>query len=361
MRLVSTKHIKPGATLGQTIYNDNGMILLQKEMCLSENILQRLIDQGITYVYIEDDETKDINVEPAISEKLRKEATESVREIFSEIKSDDLLSNSFILDKEEKGLMAIVNRLMEEINHHEESISLLADIFLTDDYIFQHSLNVTIYSLAIGSALNLSKKELSELGTGAILHDIGKAFIDPVVLQKPNKLTDEEFALMKEHTTIGFDLLRKQSSVSSVVAHCAYQHHERLDGSGYPRGLVGDEIHKYAKIIGVADVFDAVTSNRIYRDAMLPHEGLEILYAGAVSLFDKQMVEAFKKSVAVYPNGLTVLLSDGRIGVVIKQNKNLCDRPYIRVIKDKNKQMITPYELDLAKELNITITACNVE
>ncbi|MFD2045146.1 HD-GYP domain-containing protein [Ornithinibacillus salinisoli] len=361
MRLVSTKYIKKGAILGQTISNDNGIVLLQKGMSLSNSIIKRLRDQGITYVYIEDEETKDVQVVSAISEKLRKDATDSVRQVFSEVKSTDLLAKSFILDKEEKNLNTIVHRLLEEINQHKESISLLGDIFITDDYIFQHSLNVTIYALAIGKALHLNEKELAELGTGAILHDIGKAFIDYDVLQKPDQLSDKEFEIMKEHTTIGFDLLRKQGSVSSVVAHCAYQHHERLDGSGYPRGLSGDKIHTYAKIIGVADVFDAVTSNRVYRDAMLPHEGLEILYAGAVNLFDREMVEAFKKSIVVYPNGLTVLLNDGTSGVVVKQNKHLCDRPIVRVIKDKHKQMITPYELDLSKELNITITKCNVE
>ncbi|SET34691.1 HDIG domain-containing protein [Oceanobacillus limi] len=361
MRLVSTRKLKAGEILGQTIHRDNGLILLKKGVCLSDTMIQRLQNQGITYVYIEDESTKDIQIEPVISEELKREATESVRTIFSEAKSNDLLENSFILDKEEKNLTSVVGKLMNEIKHQDESISLLADVFLTDDYIFQHSLNVTIYSLAIGSALKLNDSELSELGTGAILHDIGKAFIDQEILQKPGKLTDEEFSIMKEHTTIGFDLLRKQNAVSSIVAQCAYQHHERLDGTGYPRGLFGDEIHKYAKIIGVADVFDAVTSNRIYRDAMLPHEGLEILYAGAVSLFDKELVEAFKQSVAVYPNGLSVLLSDGTVGIVVRQNKHLCDRPIIKVIKGKNESAISSYELDLSKSLDITIVDCNVE
>ncbi|WP_405196576.1 HD-GYP domain-containing protein [Virgibacillus necropolis] len=131
-----------------------------------------------------------------------------------------------------------------------------------------------------------------------------------------------------------------------------------MDGSGYPRGIAGNDIHPYAKIIAVADVFDAVTSNRSYRDAMLPRDGLEILYAGAVNLFDKEIVEAFKRSVAVYPNGLAVELSDNRLGVVVRQHKHLCDRPIVRIITDESKQDNSPYEIDLSRCLSITIKAC---
>src|SRR5699024_4018570 len=151
--------------------------------------------------------------------------------------------------------------------------------------------------------------------------------------------------------------LRKQDEFSTVIAHCAYQHHERLDGSGYPRGLVGSEIHKYAKVIAIADVFDAMTSNRDYRAALLPHEALETLYACAVTKFDKQMVVVFRKSIAIYPNGLSVKLSDGRVGVVVKQNKHLNERPVIRILKENNEKLISPYDINLAAEVNIMITA----
>ncbi len=358
MRLTSTKSTKPGTILGQTIYNDNGQVLIQKGLALTERMISRLLNQGITYIYIEDDVTADVQVKPVISESLRKEASDTIKSIFAEVKQDGIKNRSFIFEKQGTQLTSIVEKIMNEILNRKETLSLLANIFITDDYIFQHSLNVTIYSLAIGTELNLTKKELSEIGTGAMLHDIGKIFLDQDILQKPGKLTDEEFEMIKQHTKLGFDFLRKQMDLPSVIAHCAYQHHERLDGTGYPRELVGDAIHKYAKLIGIADVFDAVTSNRVYRDAMLPHEGLEILYAGATCLFDKEMVEAFKKSVAVYPNGLSVQLSDGRKGVVARQNKSLCDRPIVRIVEEKNTQLVTPYEIDLASIVNVTISAC---
>ncbi|SDQ28154.1 HD-GYP domain-containing protein [Virgibacillus salinus] len=360
MRLVSTKSIQPGTTLAQTIYNDNGQVLIQKGLGLTERVIRRLINLGITYVYIKDELTDDIHIESPISEKLRMEASNTIKETFSKMRQDGYMNNSHILNKQGKKLTDIVQQIMEEIQNNSDTVSLLADIFVTDDYIFQHSINVTIYSIAIGIELGLSKKELSEIGTGAMLHDVGKVFIDQDILQKPDKLDSDEFEIIKSHTQLGYDFLRKQLDLPLLVAHCAYQHHERLDGSGYPRGIEGDQLHKYAKLIGVADVFDAVTSNRVYRDAKLPHEGLEVLYAGAIKLFDKEIVEAFKKSVAVYPNGLTVKLSDGRNGIVSQQNNHLCDRPIIRVFKE-NGMEVEPYEIDLATILNVTITSCNLE
>jgi putative nucleotidyltransferase with HDIG domain len=359
MRLVATSSIQPGEVLGQTIHRDNGTILLHSGVQFTTRLVKRLEEQGITYVYIEDEATKDIVVQPALSERLRQEATSSMKSLFSDVQKNRLEKNSFVLDKGEKDVSDIIQKIVEEISSHEESITLLTDIYLTDDYIFQHSLNVTIYALAIGTTLKLNAKELSELGKGAILHDIGKVFIDPDILKKPDKLTEREYEIMKSHTTLGYDVLRKNHNYSSVVAHCAFQHHERLDGTGYPRGLKGSDIHLFAQIIGVADVFDAVTSNRVYRKAMLPHEGLELLYSGAVSQFDIKVVEAFKNSVAVYPNGISVELSDKRQGVVVKQNKTICDRPIIRILKE-NERAVEPYPVDLSKLLNVTITKCNL-
>ncbi|WP_010647356.1 HD-GYP domain-containing protein [Oceanobacillus massiliensis] len=357
MKLASTKSIKPGTILAQSIYNENSVVLLAKGMSLTAKMITRLLDQGITYIYVEDEFTNDIYPESVIPDRLRREATESLKSTFKQIKQEGPLRNSYILNKNEKNLGNIVEQILAEIQNNEKSLTLLSDIFISDDYIFQHSLNVAIYSLAIGVKLNYSRKSLVEIGVGAMLHDVGKIFIDPEILNKPEQLTDNEFEIIKSHTQIGYDYLRKQSDLSAVVAHCAYQHHERLDGSGYPRGISEKDMLPYAKLIGIADVFDAVTSNRIYRDAMLPHEGLEILYAGAMNLFDKEMVEAFKKSIAVYPEGLSLELSDGRQGIVIRQNKELCDRPVLRIVKENGKKLTDTYECNLGKVVNLTVTS----
>lgn len=359
MRLIQTEKMMQGMVLDQKIYDENGRVLINGGVTLTSTMIDRLVQYGVTYAYIKDKQTNDIFLPTVITEELRIKAIHTIKDTFQGLHRSDYLKQTHLLNKQEETLKTIVGQLINELQNTEEAISLLADIYVTDESIFHHSLNVTIYTLAIGKEMKLSDKELTELGFGAILHDIGKIFINPHILQKPNKLTDDEFNVIKRHTTLGFDYIRKNTNLSTVIAHCAYQHHERMDGSGYPRGIMDNEIHQYAKIIGIADVFDAVTSNRVYREAMLPHEGIEVIYAGAMELFDKTMVEALKKSVAIYPNGVEVELSNGKRGIVKQQNKQLYDRPVVRILSEKNQQIKHPYEVDLAKTVNVTITDCN--
>lgn len=190
--------------------------------------------------------------------------------------------------------------------------------------------------------MTINEKNLEILGLGAILHDVGKMLVPLEILRKPGQLTEKEFEQIRKHADYGFHLIKNVHTVSLLVANCAYQHHERLDGSGYPRGIKGDEIHYFGKIIAVADVFDAVTSNRVYRNAMLPHQGLEVLYAGVGRKFDNTIIEAFRRAVAIYPNGLSVELNDGRKGVVSAQNEGIGDCPMIRILEENGEQIKEP-------------------
>ncbi|KGX89781.1 HD-GYP domain-containing protein [Pontibacillus marinus] len=359
MRLVSTFSLADGDELSKPIYNDKGQILIHEGVALTKRMINRLTDIGVTYVYIEDEATNDIESKSPISDRVRVEAVNTIKDTFDTMSGSDDVANSFIFDKTGEKMVDIVRHILSEVQDHNEVISLLSDVFTYDDYIFTHSLNVTIYALALGTELGLPSKKLEELGYGAMLHDVGKVFVPRDVLLKPGKLTDEEFKQIQEHSEAGFNMLRKMPTVPLTAAHCAYQHHERLDGSGYPRGLTEKDIHLYAKILGIADVFDAVTSNRVYRNAMLPHEGLEILYAGAGTLFDQKMIQAFRKSVAAYPNGLTVVLSDGRKGIVARQNKHVSDRPVVRILEEDGLELSEYYEIDMSQELNVIVTECD--
>lgn len=361
MRLRNTKSLKAGDKLAKTIYNEHGISLVQQGMTLSDNMIKHLIRQNISYVYLSDERTDDIMIDQVITDDLRVHAIGIIKETFTRFDDHKTLEKAFIHEDQTRELKSVVDQLLSQMtSQQEEAISLLADLFITDDYTFQHSLNVTIYTLAIGKKLNYTESQLSEIGLGALLHDIGKVFVDKSILLKPGPLDKDEYEAMKNHTELGFTFIRKNTSLASVVAHCAYQHHERLDGSGYPRKLKTNDIHPYAKIIAVADVFDAITSDRIYREGMLPHEGLEILYAEANSKFDLQIVDAFKKSVAIYPTGLTVTLSDSRTGVIERQNTHYNDRPVIRILQHKDHLIEEPYELDLSKVLDIVITSCHL-
>lgn len=358
MRYVATNTVKPGTKLARGIYNDKGQILLNEGVVLQEGLIKRLNEIGIPHIYIQDKDTKDIFYKEVIPRELKTKAIKTIEETFHQVQLDRTLPSSIAIEKASQNMIKIVRDLHKEIKSNNDLVSLLSDVFTYDNYIFTHSFNVTLYSLAIGMELGLSQKEVEILGLGAILHDVGKMKIPTEILFKPGKLTEEEFAEIKKHPQTGYDILRDVQTISLIVAHCAYQHHERINGSGYPRGIKGDDIHYFAKIIAVADVFDAVTSDRIYRGAMLPHNGLEILFAGSRTLFEEEIVNAFKRSVAIYPVGLTVELSDGRKGVVVKQNKHISNRPVIRILEEEGEE-VTPYEIDLVEELSVVISGCD--
>lgn len=359
MRLVATRTIEAGVKLAKTITNKNGQVLLYKGVALSEKMIQRLLDVGIQHIYIEDERTSDIVVKEAIPDELRKEVTTTIESTFTQIQTNLENNHSLVIENASKKLANLIKHLLIEIKSDEDLLSLLADVYIYDEYIFTHSLNVTLYSLAIGQKLQLPPSELETLGLGALLHDVGKMKVRTEVLMKPGQLTEEEFIEMQQHPTYGFQLLKDVHSISLLVAHCAYQHHERMNGTGYPRGLKGNDIHLFGRIIAVADVFDAVTSNRVYRKAMLPHEGLEILFAGAGTLFDPQVVDAFRHAVAIYPVGMVVQLNDGSTGIIVKQNVGFSDRPIVRIL-EKDGQEVQPYELDLTKKLDVVISGCHV-
>ena len=359
MRLVTTRAIQEGTELAKPIYNDKGQILIQKNVQLTPFMIQRLKELGITYVYVRDSLTDDIMINSPISEDLRIEAIQSVKESFSTYQKQGFGKKALLFEQTSARMSNMVDTMMAQIQENEEVISIMSDILISDDYVFSHSVNVTIYALALANEMNLPTKQIKTLGLGAMLHDVGKVFIPDKVLNKKGRLTNEEFQIIQTHPEKGFEFLRKSSSIPLLVAHCAFQHHERLDGSGYPRGITSPEIHPFGKILGVADVFDAVTSNRVYRDAMLPQEGLDILYSGSGTLFDQEMVRTFRKTIAVYPNGVTVELSDKRTAVVVKQNSPLYERPIVRVFKEEDTE-VTPYELDLANVLDVTIVKYDI-
>lgn len=358
MRLVAVRSITQGDKLGKTIRNNKGQVLLSEGVELTERIIKRLLEFGINYVYIKDERTEDIIVKDAISDELRVEATTTIETIFSDLQKDLHKNKSLIIEEASKSLITLIRRLLTEIKSDQKLLTLLTDVFIYDNYIFSHSLNVTLYSLSIGQKLKLAPRNLEILGLGAMLHDVGKLKVNPEIIMKPGKLTEEEFEEVKHHSEYGFKILKEVQTLSLLTAHCAYQHHERMDGSGYPRGITGDNIHLFGKIIGVADVFDAVTSNRVYRKAMLPHEGLEILYAGSGKLFESSIISTFRSAVAIYPVGITVKLNDGRVGIVVKQNVGFSDRPIIRIIEEHNLQ-VTPYEVDLSKQLHLVVVECS--
>lgn len=359
MRLVSVKNCTTGQLLAKSIYNENGVILLNVNAELNQSILNRLLKLGIEYIYIHDPLTDDVVLEDPISEETRFRAITTIRSSFQQLRDEGHAERPFnyFRSREFKQVMAMI---LDDLENNQQAMMMLSMIPATDRYLYQHSLNVCIYATMLGISTGMNREELMTLGLGALFHDIGKTQIPEKILHKPGKLTAAEFEQMKEHTTFGFELLKDEPNISLLVAHCALQHHERIDGSGYPRNLKGDQIHDYARWIGMVDAYDAMTSNRVYRDGMLPHQAMEWLYTQSGILFDHKKVEVFRNRFAIYPLGVTVQLHTGEVGVVVDINTSTPHRPIVRIIRDIDGQPLTqPYEIDMSKKLEVMIAKVN--
>lgn len=344
--------------VGRSIFNEHGLVLLGEQVELTQDILDRLIAHGVDYIYIHDDRTEDVVVPEPISAQTRKRAIQGIRTSFRrlmETKGRQQGLGNIHLGKQFKDLIVDI---LDELSENQQALSMLLDMNIKDHYLFQHSLNVCLYTSVMGLSYGYDRDELTMLSVGALLHDIGKTLMPDEILLKSGPLTDQEYEVMKLHAENGFKLLKDVPNIPLLSAHCALQHHERLNGSGYPRGLTGSEIHDYAKWIAIADSYDAMTTNRVYRKAMLPHEAMEILFAGAGSLYEQNMIEVFRDQISLYPLGMTVRLNTGEVGVVVDLNSTYAKRPIVRILRNENgEDLKEPYELDLSKKLSIIIVS----
>ena len=194
----------------------------------------------------------------------------------------------------------------------------------------------------------MTDEELKKLSQAALLHDIGKTCLPVEILNKPGKLAPEEYEEIQKHCRYGYNLLKNNPDISSVTRNAILSHHENENGTGYPRQLSGDKIHKFAKIIHIADVYDALTTKRVYKDAMNPSEALEYLMSQIEIMFNKEMVATFLQYIAPYPLGVTVELSNGKPAVVVQNNRDMLSRPKVRLFDGTI--------INLMERLDITVT-----
>lgn len=360
MRLLPISVCKPGMRLGKRIYNEEGLVLLSEHVELTDMMLRRLAQHGIDFLYIDDPRTDDIVIPELLTEETRSAATKVIRSHFRRLMEESNKKRTVHPGLFSKDIKQILSMMIDDLSKHKDAMIMLTTMQITDHYLFQHSMNVCIYSSLLGYASGYSRDELMTLGMGALLHDIGKTKVDLTALKKPGRLSQEEFEEIKRHAMLGYQILKEEPNIPLLSAHCALQHHERLDGSGYPRGLVGNDIHDYARWIGLVDAYDAMTTHRVYRQAMLPHQVMEILYSEAGTKFDQEKIELFRDKIAIYPLGVTVTLNTGEKGVVVDLNASCPHRPIVRVLQNENNEdLAEPYEVDLSKRLTILINAVN--
>lgn len=348
MRKINLDQIQAGAILAKTIVTLEGKVLLTSGMELNEEYIRRLQTNGITELYIEDEISKDVHVPEFIREEIVTEAKQLVKVMMT--------NTSIKTNIDGQKVMEVVDKIISNILANGDIIVNLSDIRSVDDYTFSHSVNVCIYSLVIGIGLGYTGEKLRELGVGSILHDIGKVRVPQQILKKPGKLTPDEFDEIKRHTYYGYEILKNTNGISMTASFIALGHHERMDGSGYPYQLKNDNIHKAARIVAVSDVYDALTSDRVYRKKLMHHEVVDYITSLASHHFDREIVDTFIRYVAYYPVGTAVVLNTGEKGLVSKYNKYFPTRPVIRIVMGEDgKMLLKQKEIDLNEQLECRI------
>lgn len=274
--------------------------------------------------------------------KLHGEANRIVKGIITDIR----LGQQIEMEKVEP----LVESMVDSIFRHQDALIPLARLKTHDEYTFQHSVSVCALMVAFARGLKLSRDIIKEIAIGALLHDVGKAKVPDSILNKPAKLTDAEFGKMKSHVVQSIIILQNTPGISQIALDVAGQHHERFDGTGYPNRLKGNEISLYGQMGAIVDVYDAITSERVYHKGMPPTEALKKLLEWSKFHFDPGMVQTFIRTLGIYPSGSLVRLGNNRLGIVLEQNAEKMLQPIVKIFYHAEKQYyLPPEEIDLAR------------
>ncbi|MEN8907196.1 MAG: HD-GYP domain-containing protein [Clostridiales bacterium] len=333
-------NIKTGMKLARDVILDDGRILLLSGFVIKPRYKRKLEMFNIPYIYINKTKSKLEKIYP--DESIYSSAIKTIKNIFNEVRDGYELDIDLVRET--------VNNLLGQISQNNTLIQLtgISDI---KSYTYVHSVDVCIYSLNTAIALNYNRKDLVNLGIAAILHDIGKSKIPIEIMEKPGVLSENEFNIMKLHTIYGYEILTKTDGLKNSIANVAWQHHEKINGKGYPLGLKNSLIPDFAKIVSISDVFDALSSDKIYKKKMLPHKVKEVLLENVSKQFDPYFTKVFIENIILYPKNLYVQLDNGYIGVIIKENKKDPAKPILRINSNDNVSQI----IDLSKNTDLNI------
>lgn len=358
MRKISVEMIEPGMVLAKAVYGDTGQTLLRADVEIKAQYIDYLKRVSVEYVYIRDSRIEDVNVEDPVSEETRHEARQMVKNLVSDLQSTDReeLSRKS-LNIHDREIFDTVNKIIDELLLNKDVVTQLIDFRTKDDYLFAHSINSTILATLVAIKMRYKYKELKWLALGTMFHDIGMAVLPDEIMNKSEALTKEEYEIVTEHPQYGYDIFKKFDIFDARAGAVILQHHERFQGQGYPRGMKGDRIYPLAQIAAIADVYDALTSDRPHRPAFQPHQAIEMLMSWGEELFEINILRSFLSIVAAYPIGSHVMLSNGDSGLVVANNPGFTLWPVVRLlyVGENLAPHPAPYDLDLSKTHYLTI------
>ena len=338
MRRLDTAQLVEGLLAKENVFvPDSNIPIVLKDTLLTKHMIELFIAHGIAHVHIEDvhglikEEEPVVEpippIKPLITDKLRDEALDGIRRMFTIVNEGSLEENMTTAFQAVKEIGDVVDELVDTLSDEAGAFVHIAGIKSYDDYTYHHSLSVAVLSIAIGKSLGLPEEEQKLMGRSAMLHDIGKTLVPVELINKPGKLTDEEFKIIQQHPSLGYDYLKKMKVGDERIWPGVLLHHEKMDGKGYPTGVQGDKLPFISRVIAIADVYDAVTSYRSYRKPMPPTDAMELIMSE--SGFDYDIVKAFIEKIEPYPHNTCVELSDKRQGIVIDTTNS--QRPIIQI------------------------------
>lgn len=342
-RLVRTRQLQPGMKIDQAVVDKSGRNLVQRGSILDNYVIDSLLKMGVMMVYIQSGEETAGDIEKNISPQARKQIERLHTDDRSKVELSDSVKTrvaegiQFIYSNTESKELAdttnnIASNLMNAINSTDAIAVDISALKTSDEYTFKHSVDVATMSMVLAKQQGLSQKQIYEIGVAGLLHDIGKTKIPLDILNKPARLTDEEFAVMKQHPVFGYRMIKGRDEFSNEICMAVLQHHEKMNSKGYPVGFPSDKITQYARILTIADIYDALVTERPYKSAFSQREAVEMIMSMTGEL-DLTAMKSFLESMILYPVDSIVELSNGEKAKVVKNNPHYILRPTVVGIK----------------------------
>jgi putative nucleotidyltransferase with HDIG domain len=386
IKKITVKQLKPGMYIQD--FNCawfNHPFLSNSLKVKNEKVIEKITGYGIREVYIDTEKGLDVRdaptredvnreitaeidrlAEPEIQNKststvkeelvraraIKKEAKQTVEKIMEDVR--------FGKQIEMEKVDHVVEKMMESIFRNKDALTSLGRIKKTDEYTFVHSVSVCVLIISFGKNVGFDNDIIKKIAVGGLLHDIGKVKIPAALLKLNGQLSGEDFNTVKQHAAFGISILEETPDINEISMNVAAHHHERLDGSGYPDNLKSDQISIYGKMSAIVDVYDAMTSNRIYQRPFQPTETLRKLFEWS-NVYDRELVQQFIRCIGIYPVGSLVRLDNGFLGIVVEHGGKRLLNPTVRVVYDSNqKRHVMPYDIDLAVHEGLSITSYDV-